>query len=75
MLILHKKLDCTFISQVILVKRIDPFHDDVARLWGGIKPRLLMFQLESYFGKENSISFLLFQISIVLFASLLAVPV
>ena len=27
--------------------RIDPFHDDVARLWGGIKPRLLMFQLES----------------------------
>ena len=26
---------------------IDPFHDDVARLWGGIKPRLLMLQLES----------------------------
>ena len=26
---------------------IDPFHDDVTRLWGGIRPRLLMLQLES----------------------------
>ena len=28
-------------------KRIDHFHEDVTRLWGRIKARLLMFELES----------------------------
>ena len=40
-------LDVVLYSHFTRLESIDPFHDDVARLWGGIKPRLLMFQLKS----------------------------